>query len=159
MIENPCLLDTDMLSYILKERPPAFQVSREYLKKHKGFTISCLTYYECLRGYKAIGATKRLEKFHSFFIFTEVIYLDRAIFETASDIYAELKKAGKLPGDLDILIAATALVYDLVLVTNNEKHYQPIQDHFSLQIRNWMKQEEMEQSVSNETEEAKENDV
>lgn len=142
MIEKPCLLDTDILSYILKEHAPAYQVSQEYLQKHREFTISCLTYYECLRGYKAIGATKRLEKFYHFLIFTDVIYLDRVIFETASDIYATLKQHGTLPGDFDILIAATSLVYELIIVTNNEKHYRPIQAHFPVTIQNWMKRQE-----------------
>lgn len=85
-IEKPCLLDTDTLSYILKGQEPAFRTSQDYLRTHEQFTISCITYYECLRGYKAISAEKRLKAFHDFLIFTEVIYLDRAIFETASDM-------------------------------------------------------------------------
>jgi len=141
MIEKPCLLDTDTLSYVLKEQSPAYQISLEYLHQYQEFTISCISYYECLRGYKASGATRRLEHFHGFLILTDVIYLDRAIFETASDIYSTLKKLGTLPGDFDILIAATALVYEQTLVTNNEKHYQPIQAHFPLQVCNWMKGE------------------
>ncbi len=141
MIEKPCLLDTDTLSYILKEIVPAYPVSQDYMKVHHKFIISCLTYYECLRGYKAVGATKRMAKFYNFLILTDIIYLDRAIFETASDIYGELKKHGALPGDFDILIAATALVHGLNIVTNNEKHYQPIQLHFPLIIQNWMNSE------------------
>lgn len=140
MIEEPCLIDTDILSYILKQQAPAYQVSQEYLKKHGEFTISCLTYYECLRGYTAIGATKRLQDFRGFLILTDVVYLERTIFDTASDIYGELKKHGTLPDDFDILIGATAIVYDLILVTNNERHYQPIQTHFPLKMCNWMKE-------------------
>ncbi len=151
MIEKPCLLDTDILSCILKEQAPVYHISQEYLKKHKAFTISCLSYYECLRGYKATGATKRLERFYRFLILTDVIYLDRAIFETASDIYGILKQHGTLPGDFDILIAATALVHDLIIVTNNEKHYRPIQVHFPVTIQNWMKRQET-QDLSEQSE-------
>jgi tRNA(fMet)-specific endonuclease VapC len=158
MIEKPCLLDTDMLSYILKELAPVYQISREYLRKYEAFTISCITYYECLRGYRAIGATKRLEDFYRLLIFTEVLYLDRPIFDTASDMYGILKKQGTLPGELDILVAATAIEHDHILVTNNEKHYKPIQAHFPLHVCNWMTEQvsfsQAERSAEEKTAEA-----
>jgi hypothetical protein len=68
-----CLIDTDILSYILKRLEPAYQQSCQYLKKHKKFTISCLTYYECFRGYKAVSATKRMQVFKEFLDLTEVL--------------------------------------------------------------------------------------
>jgi hypothetical protein len=43
MTEELCLTDTDIFSYILKRLEPAYQQSREYLKKQNKFTISCLT--------------------------------------------------------------------------------------------------------------------
>jgi len=49
MTEELCLTDTDIFSYILKRLEPAYQKSREYLKKHNKFTISCFTYYESIK--------------------------------------------------------------------------------------------------------------
>jgi tRNA(fMet)-specific endonuclease VapC len=138
MIEKLCLLDTDILSYILKEQEPVYHISQDYLQQYEAFSISCITYYECLRGYKASGATKRLEDFYHLLMLTDVRYLDRAIMGTASDIYSTLKKQGTLPGELDILVAATALEDHQILVTNNETHYRPIQAHFPMTIQNWM---------------------
>jgi len=132
-----CLIDTDILIYILKRKEPAYQQSREYLGEHKKFTISCLSYYECLRGYRAVEATKRLEVFREFLAITEVLYLDEAILEKAGEIYGFLRKKGLLTGEFDMLIGATALVHDLTLVTNNEKHFMRIQEHFPLKITNW----------------------
>jgi tRNA(fMet)-specific endonuclease VapC len=138
MIATPCLLDTDTLSYILKEVAPVYPISQAYLQQHHTFTISCIAYYECLRGYRAIDATKRLADFYRLMAVTKILYLDRRIFNTASKIYATLKKQGTLPGELDILVAATALEHDYPLVTNNEKHYKPIQAYFPLHLHNWM---------------------
>ena len=91
MTEGLCLTDTDIFSYILKRLEPAYQQCREYLKNHNKFTISCLTYYECLRGYKAVRATKRLEIFKEFLNLTEVLYLDQEILDKAGEIYSMLK--------------------------------------------------------------------
>ncbi len=44
-------------------------------------------------------------------------------------------RAGTLIGDADILIAASALVYDLVVVTNNEDHFRRVP---GLQMENWL---------------------
>ncbi len=41
-------------------------------------------------------------------------------------IRGDLRQRGQLIGDPDILIATTALYYDLILLTRNKKHYQRI---------------------------------
>jgi predicted nucleic acid-binding protein len=92
MTEESCLIDTDILIYILKRKEPAYQRSREHLAQHKKFTMSCLTYYECLRGYKAIGATKRLQVFRELLDITEVLYLDQTILDKAGEIYGVLRR-------------------------------------------------------------------
>jgi len=72
--ETLSLIDTDILSYILKRKEPAYQNSHKYLNKFGCFKISCITYYECLRGYKASGATTRLKLFQDLLQITEAIY-------------------------------------------------------------------------------------
>jgi hypothetical protein len=83
MTEKSCLIDTDILSYILKKQEPVYKHSLKYFKRNKGLTISCITYYECFRGYKAIGVTRRLEVFKELLRCTEVLYLDQVILEVA----------------------------------------------------------------------------
>jgi len=133
------LIDTDILSYILKGIEPVYQQSRDYFKKQERFIVSCITYYECLRGYHAVGATKYLRLFEDILVITDVLYLDRGILRKAAEIYGIFKKKGLLPGELDIFIAATAIVHDLTLITNNEKHYKAFCDYFPLKIENWMR--------------------
>ena len=52
----------------------------------------------------------------------------------AALIYADLYRRGELIGDADILIAATALVENLVLGTNNERHFRRVA---GLAVENW----------------------
>ena len=54
----------------------------------------------------------------------------------AADIYAALRQRGEPIGDADILIAASALVNGLMVVTNNEDHYRRIP---GLGVDNWLK--------------------
>jgi len=49
---------------------------------------------------------------------------------------ARLKKLGLRLDDFDLLIGSTAIHYDLVLVTNNVKHFERMQ---RLNIENWTK--------------------
>lgn len=59
---------------------------------------------------------------------------------SALDIYAKekarLKKEGNIVDDLDLLIGATAIVNEMVLVTNNEKHFDRLKN---IKIENWTK--------------------
>lgn len=56
----------------------------------------------------------------------------------ALDIYAEekarLQKSGKIIDDFDLLIGATAVSFDLVMVTNNTNHFNRIKD---IKLENW----------------------
>ncbi|MBW1715144.1 MAG: hypothetical protein JRJ77_04850 [Deltaproteobacteria bacterium] len=53
----------------------------------------------------------------------------------AAEIYACLKKQGNLIEDADILMASIAIVEDLVLITNNIKHFERIE---GLATENWL---------------------
>ena len=56
----------------------------------------------------------------------------------ALDIYASekarLQKSGKIIDDFDLLIAATAVSFDLVMVTNNTRHFNRIKD---IKLEDW----------------------
>lgn len=137
MSDGLSLIDSDILSYILKRKDGVYKHAREYLEIHKKLTISCITYYEILRGYKAVNASRRLQIFYELMKITNIIYLYQSILEKASEIYGIMKQKGKIPGELDILIGATAIRHNLILITNNERHYQPLEQCFSLKLGNW----------------------
>ena len=64
----------------------------------------------------------------------KVLALDEFIAIAAGDLRAEWKRQGKLAGDGDGLVAATANAKNLILVTRNVRHF----DHVvGLTIENW----------------------
>jgi tRNA(fMet)-specific endonuclease VapC len=132
---TPALLDTDILSAIMRRNPTVIPYAQSYLAAHRCFTISIITRYEILRGLKAKRADKQLIAFNHFCSLNKIITITEEIITTAADIYADLYRNGLLIGDADILIAATALTHDLLLVTNNVNHLGRIN---GLKIINWL---------------------
>lgn len=110
--------------------------AKDYLKFYSNFSFSIITRYEILRGLKAKNAAVQLKSFEKFCRANEILPVTDQIITIAADIYSDLYQAGNLIGDADILIAATALAEQSVLVTNNEQHYSRIRN---LVIENWSK--------------------
>jgi len=132
---EPALLDTDTLSEIMKGVDPSVQDNaRRYLTVFRHFTFSIITRYEILRGLKARRATRQLARFEQRCQHSQVLPLTDDIIVQAADLYALLYQEGQLISDADILIAATALKHDLVMVTENVHHFQRIP---GLSIESW----------------------
>lgn len=53
----------------------------------------------------------------------ELLDVTREVAEVWAVLRALLKRSGLTTGDNDLLIAATALVHDMIVVTRNAKHY------------------------------------
>lgn len=136
MTTPPVLLDTDTLSVIMRQHPLAVVRATAYLAVHKKFTFSIMTRFEVLRGLNAKNATTQLVTFERLCANSLILPLTDEIIVKAASIYAELHRQGTLIGDADILIAATALVYNLTVVTNNENHFRRISQ---LSVENWLK--------------------
>ncbi len=129
------LLDTDTLSEVIKQVNPGVQDNaRRYLSAFGHFTFSLMTRYEILRGLKARRATRQIEDFEERCQNSVILPLTDDIIVQAADLYALLRQQGQLIGDMDILIAATALKHDLVMVTENVTHFRRIP---GLTIESW----------------------
>ena len=133
------LMDTDILSALMRKDAQALAQAKSYLAKHKRFSFSIITRYEILRGLKAKQATAQLAVFDQFCKANRILELTDEIIVKAAEIYSGLYQRGELIGDADILIAASALVHDLVVVTGNEKHFRRIP---KLTVTNWFKSSE-----------------
>jgi len=102
-------VDTDIVIDIEKKRLPIPRAACH---------ISIITLYEYIRGKKnSLYAKKLVEE-----IFI-VIPLDNKILEKAIEIWKKLKYKGEPVDERDLLIGATAIVYNLPLYTRNKKHY------------------------------------
>ena len=55
-----------------------------------------------------------------------ILSLNDAIMETFARIRVPLRRQGLLIPDLDMIIAATAIAYDLTLLSRNRRHFQRI---------------------------------
>ena len=135
MLSRQVLLDTDTLSAYMRREATVVARIEEYLIAHRELSFSLMTRYEILRGLKARGATSKLRAFAELCSISDILALTDEVIERAADVYADLYRRGELIGEGDILIASTALVYDLVMVTNNVKHFSRIED---LQVDNWL---------------------
>jgi tRNA(fMet)-specific endonuclease VapC len=132
---EPALLDTDTLSEIMKGVDPQVQDNaRRYLTAFHHFTFSIMTRYEILRGLKARRATRQIARFEQRCQHSQVLPLTDDIIVHAAEIYALLYQQGQLISDADILIAATALQHNLVMVTENVNHFRRIP---GLAIESW----------------------
>jgi tRNA(fMet)-specific endonuclease VapC len=123
------LLDTVTLSEVIKGRDAeVLRRAGEYLSAHGCFQLSIITRYEILRGLKAKDAIRQIERFEVQCGESIVFPLSDEVVVPAAEIYGELHKCGALIEDADILIAATALVHGLELVTENPAHFSRIPD-------------------------------
>ena len=114
------LLDSNIVSYILKKNAIVDKKLREVNIQGGMVFISCITYYEIKRGLLSINAVKQLSEFDIFFQKYQTLFLDDLeIIEKSCEIHAKLKAKGTPIQDADILIAATAIVRDLILVSND----------------------------------------
>jgi tRNA(fMet)-specific endonuclease VapC len=60
------ILDTDILSALMRKNPNVIAKSKTYLAQHGQFTISIITRYEILRGLKVKGAAQQVTRFEEF---------------------------------------------------------------------------------------------
>jgi tRNA(fMet)-specific endonuclease VapC len=132
---DAALLDTDLLSEVLKQRNPIVRKrARQYLRSHGQFAFSAVTRFEIVRGYKERGAAGPLARFITFCGHSLIFAVDDAIFDRAADLWAIARQGGHPCDDADLLIAATALAHGRRLVTGNRTHFEWIPD---LILENW----------------------
>jgi tRNA(fMet)-specific endonuclease VapC len=137
MAHVPALLDSDTLSEIMKGKDPqVLHNAREYLQEHRFLRFSLITRYEILRGLYAKDAERQIAAFLGRCQASIVYPLTEEIIDRAASLYGSLRKRGQMISEGDLLIAATALLQDLVLVTGNEDHFQRIE---GLRFVNWRK--------------------
>lgn len=109
---------------------------REYLKQYKKVNLSIITCYEILSGLKHRDALRQLDLFREFAQQNIILPLTEDSIFISADLYAGLRKVGKLIDDIDILIAGVALSNNLALVTHNEDHFKRVE---GLEIMDWSK--------------------
>ncbi|HEX3759911.1 MAG TPA: PIN domain-containing protein [Kofleriaceae bacterium] len=126
---NRAILDTDILSEVLKQRNEAVvRRADEYVRHHGRFTISCITVLEVVAGWHRVQREDRVQEFLGRLPDFDVLSLDSEAAARAGRIEADLSRKGQPVGRADSMIAAIAAVNGLPLVTGNTEHYRRIRD-------------------------------
>lgn len=129
------LLDTNICSYLMRQRPP--EVIARFKRLRPGDTgMSVITLGE-LR----YGAERHEQREKIFGLLTELLEVVPCVPlpSEASTSYGRLRAHlaghGQMIGGNDLWIAAHALADDLVVVTNNEREFKRVP---GLRVQNWV---------------------
>lgn len=121
------LVDTDMVVDYLKGKPKAVEHLTSLLDQ--GLSISIITYGEIYEGIYFGQDPKSAQRgFLQFLRGVNVLPLNRTAMKEFARIRGKLRKERRLIGDPDILIAATATINKLTLITGNKKDFQRVED-------------------------------
>jgi predicted nucleic acid-binding protein len=122
------LLDTCVLSEVIKPQPDTGVLN--WLGEHQGQgCISVVTLAELNFGVRRLPAGKKRAQIQDWITnlragFAErIVATDEPVWLAYAGLKADLLGKGKVREDIDLLIAATAFVHGLTLVTRNTRHF------------------------------------
>jgi len=128
------LLDTNICVAVLKNNPNA---APTFLANSQRCYLSSIVVAEL---YKGVYWSQRCEEnrhaIDRFVSLLPVLNYDRAAALEFGKIQGELKKIGRPTGEFDALVASVARSRQLILVTDNTKHFQHIPN---LALENWLR--------------------
>jgi predicted nucleic acid-binding protein len=105
------------------------------LAANNKIVISPIVYFEIKRWLLSNNAPIKLAAFEKLCSYSGVKTIDKDLLELAASLYVKLKKQGITIEDADILIASDCIKNKFILVTNNVKHFERINE---LQTINWI---------------------
>ena len=125
-MEKPCLLDTNIVSELFRKSPNPGVIA--FIAERPRLHVSTVLFHELTYGLEsaAPGLKPRLTVFVAGMrerFGQSAISVNLDIAETAGRLRSFEKVAGRVLSVADSLIAATAVVNDLVLVTRNVKNF------------------------------------
>ena len=127
-------LDTNIISYYFNGSIEIKEKLLEAIDNDENIATTIINVYEILKGLRWKNNNNKEKLFKDFVENVLVFTIDNNVIELAANIYADLRKQGKIIGDADILIAAIVMNNKGKLVSNNIKHYENIKN---LNLVNW----------------------
>lgn len=135
------LLDTDTMSYLIKKNHPSHRgiIQRLMKEEESSVAISVMSISEISSGLEKLTDENRkkalLNALEYIFSSIKILEFNDEAAWLYGKIRTELCNAGQDIGVMDTLIAAHALSQDLILVSNNLKHFQRISQ---LKVESWV---------------------
>ncbi|MBE9589743.1 type II toxin-antitoxin system VapC family toxin [Moraxella sp. K127] len=127
------LLDTNICIYYFKNQ---FDLAQKFHEKgiHQ-CAISEITYAELLYGAeKSQNVAKNMQKIDELLKQVAIIPVYNGL-KIYSKEKAKLSSMGRLISDFDLLIGATAIAYDMIMVTRNMKEFERLDN---IKLENWV---------------------
>ena len=128
------LIDTDILSYFLRNDQDVVRKVNEYMLHFPALSLSLITCYEIISGLSFKNAQRQIKDFENLLLDCNVLNISETSIRLSANVSGHLRRKGITIGNSDLLIAGIALEHNLVLVTNNTKHFEHIPN---LKIDNW----------------------
>lgn len=137
MSQNKYLLDTNICIAFLRGNR---DIADKLIRLGEGSCcLSVITLYELMFGaYYSKHEEREVPKVKQFVDRFPIVSLEDAAEEYAV-IKTRLRSSGIMIDEFDLMIAATALSGDYILVTDNIKHFRRITD---LRLENWIRKQE-----------------
>ena len=133
---NTFALDTNIISFMVKGDEVVCNAFRSANSEQNIFVIPIPAYYEIRRGLLAVNALTQMKAFDKLCESFDIKEMNLESWEMAANIWANLRRRGSPVGkdDGDIFIAATCIVNDYTLVTDNTCDFIRIE---GLKFVNW----------------------
>ncbi|MCL2094243.1 MAG: PIN domain-containing protein [Treponema sp.] len=138
-------LDSNIVSFYLKGNSAVIENIEKAIDENHSIIVTPIAYYEVKRGLLLINAVNQLNRLMEFCDLFSVGEFGDHLLDEAVNIYVKERKARRNTEDADIFIAAFCLHNNYILVTDNTRHFENIEN---LQIINWsVSQEEVGKSI------------
>lgn len=132
------LLDTNIISKFAPDRTPPSDPVRAWFHEQgeaDALFLSALSVAEMEKGMRSlrrrggIERAKRLSEWLDFITGSfgdRILPMDTVVARIVGALEDEATRQGRHPGLGDLIIAATARAYDLTVITENLRHFQPL---------------------------------
>lgn len=119
------LVDTDWAIHYLNGHPQIVKKLGDL--KEQGLALSVISLAELYEGvYYSTDPDGNEKDLNDFLRGVAIIGIDENTCKEFARERGRLRAVGKIIGDFDLLIGTTALQHNLTLLTNNRRHFEPI---------------------------------
>jgi predicted nucleic acid-binding protein len=127
-------LDTNIVTYYLKGNEK-IQDKVDKEAENDNIIIPPFAYFEIKKWLMAVNSKIKLQAFEKLFDRYGIDNIEKETLDLSLSIYKKLRDNGITIDDGDLLIAAYCIQNNYILVTNNLKHFEGIEN---IQVVNWV---------------------
>lgn len=120
------LLDSNTISYILKDRLPVRERLDSAIRQGRTFLLPSVVHYEVTRYLDLKGARRLSQLYRELVDGWQTCDLTFDDWNEAARLWAERHRVGRSIADFDLLLAVLARKQEAILVTSNTRHFEDL---------------------------------